>query len=256
MAEEKRVYESYECRKCKYTHKEFLYTRTLGGKRNRVCNICRGRNACQICDKPFNNPSNMRIHVRAVHEQIREFHCEYDGCNYRASHSANLRVHVESVHINTMHINCDNCDFVCSSTLSLIQHKKAHCSKRRKGSAGEVRIMEVLESMGIEYKHDRSYEVRSDRKLLRWDFIIKHGDRRLMIEFDGRQHFKPVYRGSGDRHSALERFNRQKYLDNIKDEYSVQSGNPLLRIPYNRYDAIENMITLFIVENYPPWSPP
>ena len=57
---------------------------------------------------------------------------------------------------------------------------------------------------------------------LPFDFYLP--DLNIIIEFDGQQHFKPVW--------GEENFKRLQRLDKIRDEYCKKNQIKLIRIPY------------------------
>lgn len=70
---------------------------------------------------------------------------------------------------------------------------------------------------------------------MRYDFIIinKNNEPIYLIEFDGEQHFHPVKAWGGE-----ERFEKQKQLDKIKNDYAIMHNLPLIRIPYTHYNNL------------------
>ena len=65
---------------------------------------------------------------------------------------------------------------------------------------------------------------------MRYDFILLD-DMNVpyrIIEFDGEQHDKPISHFGG-----LERFEKQKKNDLIKNQYALSHNIPLVRIPYD-----------------------
>ena len=54
-----------------------------------------------------------------------------------------------------------------------------------------------------------------------------------IIEFDGEQHFRPIQSFGG-----LERFEKQKKNDFIKNQYALSHNIPLVRIPYDKRDSM------------------
>ena len=62
-----------------------------------------------------------------------------------------------------------------------------------------------------------------------------------MIEYDGEQHFRPIEYFGGQK-----KFELQQKHDTIKNEYCKNNGIPLLRIPYFKYDNIEEELNNFL----------
>ena len=101
--------------------------------------------------------------------------------------------------------------------------------------------------MKIDYQYNTSHEVRSDKGLLRWDFVI-NGNEPLFIEYDGKQHFEPVNFG-GTMENAIIKLEETKKRDKLKDDYCNDNGYLLLRIPYTEYENIEKSVVEFIRDN-------
>jgi hypothetical protein len=66
---------------------------------------------------------------------------------------------------------------------------------------------------------------------MRFDFYVK---KEYIIEFDGEQHFKPIETFGGE-----ERFKRTQEVAQIKNNYCLQHGIPIIRIPYWKRGKIE-----------------
>ena len=99
-------------------------------------------------------------------------------------------------------------------------------------SKGEKKINDFLKEKKIAFKREYSF---NDLKGHRFDFYIS--DRKILIEYDGEQHFRPVdFFGGG---SAFE---MRKRKDQIKNKYASDKGIRLLRIPYNERNNIENIL--------------
>lgn len=99
-------------------------------------------------------------------------------------------------------------------------------------SHGEIKIQQMLDANNIKYLYDSSYfdDLIVGQKTLRCDFIIFNDDKPIrVIEFDGAQHFQNIkYFGN--------KLERQKQLDEIKNEYFFTKNIPLIRIPYTDED--------------------
>lgn len=61
---------------------------------------------------------------------------------------------------------------------------------------------------------------------IRFDFYLI--DYNVLIEYDGRQHFKSIEHWGGE-----EEFKKRKINDSIKEEYCKNNRIPLLRISYH-----------------------
>ncbi|MHC4236792.1 MAG: hypothetical protein ACYSSM_00775 [Planctomycetota bacterium] len=112
--------------------------------------------------------------------------------------------------------------------------------------------MDVLDKMEIKYEYNSSYMVKG-KKPLRWDFIITGYEKRLFIEYDGKQHFEPVTFGGISQDKAQKAFKRQQRYDNIKNTFCSDNDHPLLRIPYKKFGAISQLVTEFIT-NHTDWG--
>jgi predicted nucleic acid-binding Zn-ribbon protein len=135
-------------------------------------------------------------------------------------------------------------DWQCSKGHSW---KATHDSLTRNGcpvcnaSKGETRVRQVLDSLGVNYQMQYSYqECKSDSgRLLHFDFFgILESGQSFLIEYDGEQHFKPIEFYGGE-----EGFLRRIELDGIKTNFAKQYCIPLLRISYVDFDSIKTILT-------------
>lgn len=121
--------------------------------------------------------------------------------------------------------------------------------KRGKGcpkcssSKGEKAIQDYLANKKIDF----SCEVKSKDLFYNSLFLVEHENTRfdfvlhkhkLIIEFDGKQHFAPVGFGA-DEKRTYEYFKRVIKKDKAKDELVHQSNYHIARIPYWEIDNIE-----------------
>ena len=106
-------------------------------------------------------------------------------------------------------------------------------------SKGERRIRLWLEKNNIEYIYQYKYEDCKDINILPFDFYLPTYN--ILIEYDGEQHFRPIEYFGGQK-----KFELQQKHDTIKNEYCKNNGIPLLRIPYFKYDNIEEELNNFL----------
>ena len=120
----------------------------------------------------------------------------------------------------------------------------SECRLNTPRSKGEIKISEWLQKNNINYKSEYTFEDLKDIKKLRFDFAIlnSNNDVKMLIEFDGKQH-----QGEGvfakTEEEALVLYNELAYSDNLKNEYCFNKCIPLLRIPYDKYSKIEDILS-------------
>ena len=66
----------------------------------------------------WNQATNLRTHVEAIHEGVR-YSC--DQCGYKATTAGNLKKHIDSIHTGVCY-PCDQCDYKATVTGSLKKH--------------------------------------------------------------------------------------------------------------------------------------
>lgn len=106
-------------------------------------------------------------------------------------------------------------------------------------SKGERRIRIWLEKNNIDYIHQHKYEDCKDIYPLPFDFYIPTYN--VLIEYDGEQHFRPI-----DLFGGQEYFEYIQKHDTIKNEYCENNGISLLRIPYYKFNNIEEELNNFL----------
>jgi very-short-patch-repair endonuclease len=114
-------------------------------------------------------------------------------------------------------------------------HKKGQGCPRCRASRGEKRIMRELTKRNISYEFQAKFKTCKTNRTLPFDFLLPES--RLLIEYDGIQHHKPMKIFGGS-----DRFERTQYIDNFKTEWSNENGYTLVRIPYWDYDRIPEII--------------
>ena len=101
---------------------------------------------------------------------------------------------------------------------------KEGCSCRL--SKGEVEVRRWLEEHNIIFKEQYSFDDLKYKNKLLFDFaIIEDSKVKILIEYDGVQHYKS--KGWGEK-----KFRTQRLKDSIKDNYCKENNIELLRIPY------------------------
>ena len=100
-----------------------------------------------------------------------------------------------------------------------------------RASRGEIKIEEILEQAGLDFRMEYSFEGLSspNGRPLRFDFVVFSDDGTIdfIIEYQGRQHYEPSSKFVGKRG-----FYQQQYNDNQKRRFCALHGFRLIEIPY------------------------
>ena len=105
-------------------------------------------------------------------------------------------------------------------------------------SKGEKEISNILNSLNIKYTPQKRFKDCKYKNTLPFDFYIHNKKSKLLIEFDGEQHFKSIEYFGGE-----EVFRDNQLRDKIKNDFAKEKDIPLLRIPYTEQDNIESILT-------------
>lgn len=122
--------------------------------------------------------------------------------------------------------------------------QKAHDHKNGKkgcnrcnSSKGEKNISDFLDEYNISYEIQYKFEDCRNILPLPFDFYITSLN--ICIEYDGIQHFKPIYIFGGE-----DGFNKRKINDEIKNKYCEDNNITLIRIKYN--DDINEILSYIL----------
>ena len=155
---------------------------------------------------------------------------EESGCEMISSETKKKK---DKVEINNK--KCKHESFFMTPDKFLMGQRCPYCPR----SYGEERIARYLDENGMTFKSQYSFQDLAMKKPLRFDFAIFDEDMnlKLLIEFDGEQHFKPVTHFGGEK-----KYKNQVRSDNMKNKYCETNDIPLLRIPYLDVDNIEGIL--------------
>lgn len=113
--------------------------------------------------------------------------------------------------------------------------KGIYCRKNKIKSYGEEEIAKILLDNNIPFIREQNFEpsLNEDEysRHMKFDFYVNH---EYVIEFDGIQHFECI-NFFGDK----ETFKRNQEVAQIKNNYCLQHGIPIIRIPYWKRGKIE-----------------
>lgn len=108
-------------------------------------------------------------------------------------------------------------------------------------SKGEKIINITLEKLGIWHSSQHRFKSCKNKNSLPFDFVIKTHDKIAVIEYNGEQHYVPVF-GS----NPIKSFQRTKKNDWIKKKWCQDNNIPLLEIFYWEMGEIEKLVVEFV----------
>jgi hypothetical protein len=103
-------------------------------------------------------------------------------------------------------------------------------------SKGESMISKILEKNGYDFEREKKF---SNFQKMRFDFYLKIPNE-VCIEYDGIQHFMPIFWGSKDKNQSEKNFETQKERDEIKNQYCKDNNIWLIRVSY-KYKTIKEI---------------
>ena len=115
--------------KCSRCHSEVLeefFSRNRKGVLNKCCDNCLKRFRCEQCEYRASHKHHLKMHVKQVHDKIKDVKCDIDQCEYVCSHKHHLKMHAKQVHDKIRDVKCDidQCEYTCSLKHHLKMHVK------------------------------------------------------------------------------------------------------------------------------------
>ena len=124
-----------------------------------------------------------------------------------------------------LHKTCGNVFEVQPKRVINMESGCPKCSE----SHGERIVRDFLVENKIPFEREYRIKECRNKRPLPFDFaIIKDGDLKLLIEYDGEQHFKPKF--------GEESFKKTLHNDEIKNKFCKDNDIDLIRIPYKRFN--------------------
>lgn len=203
-----------------HTTKLTVVCRRHGEEERTPRSILRGV-ACSICDKEKKQKEKLTTFIKKSAIVHNNFY-SYEKAVYTEPHTKitiTCPKHGDFLQTPASHVRGVGCP-VCSS------------------SKGELKIFYWLMKNKINFK--QQYKVSGCKNILDLPFdfaIFKNQNLKLLIEFDGIQHFQEIERFGGP-----EGFEKIKHNDYLKTSFCKKHNIKLLRIPYNKRGSIEKIL--------------
>ena len=118
------------------------------------------------------------------------------------------------------------------------KHLKGQSCPNCKKSHGEERVLKFLKEHNLNFIYNSS--CLDFLKPLKPDFYLP--DKKLVIEYDGEQHFRPVQFAGMPIEKAESEFEKTKRRDSDKNRLCEEHGIEVFRIPYTEFENIETIL--------------
>lgn len=139
------------------------------------------------------------------------------------------------------------CDFIASMDGENKIIKGAKIYNRSQPSAGEKEVTRILSVFNVKFVAEMEFTDLVNPltgQQLRFDFYLPEFN--AIIEFDGKQHFQ--YHPDFHSKDGYGSFDAQKKRDRFKNQYCVKRGIKLLRIKYNQFSKMKDLIQTFLIK--------
>jgi very-short-patch-repair endonuclease len=150
---------------------------------------------------------------------------------------------LSSTYINSSQKLCVKCN-LCKNVykITFTHFKRGVRCTCNNLSRGERFIKQYLDNNNILFKYQKKFTKCKNKRELSFDFYLQ--EHKLLIEFDGLQHFKPVEKFGGKKY-----FNETHTNDIIKNMYCTKYKKKLLRICYKDIKNINKIIDEYLTKN-------
>ena len=143
--------------------------------------------------------------------------------------------------------NTEKVKIICSIHGEFEQIAGTHIRKNGRGcptcseSKGEKKIRVFFENNNINFEQQKTFGKCKNKRELFFDFYVP--SKKLVIEFDGEQHYKP-----NNYFGGIKTFKYIQNNDKIKENFLKENKIDLMRIRYNdlRNNNIENILKIII----------
>lgn len=200
-----------------------VYRKLRENKFKTNCPNCRSNNRTNLINKK--TEKKVRNYVEATKE--------YELLQYNSSRKDSKFLHKKCGHSFRMR--------------SDVFMDGARCPCER-ASRGERAIIKILNDLNVTYREEYSFnDLKSIKNFpLRFDFAIFKNDEILfLIEFNGVQH----YDKDNWLNTETDGFNYRVANDNIKKDYCMEKGYPLLIIPYTKIEKTNQLIINMLISS-------
>lgn len=142
----------------------------------------------------------------------------------------------DSTKLRVMHNKCSTIYSVAPTDFK--RGKRCPKCKFTERSKGEKIIYKVLDDLGIFYESEKSFNgLKGKHRKLRFDFFVPEYN--LLIEFDGKQHFKEDHNPTAFHYN---KFSEIQENDIKKNLYAKEKGYSLIRFNSKHLSILEELL--------------
>lgn len=128
-------------------------------------------------------------------------------------------------------LKCNNI-FKCTPNQIMTKPRCPKCAMRSNSKSEKI-IEKFLLENNIKYSKEKKFENCKDKNFLRFDFYLL--EKNILIEYDGKHHFEPIF--------GLENFKKTKLHDFLKNKFAEDNKIKLIRISFkdkkNLYEILK-----------------
>jgi DNA-directed RNA polymerase subunit RPC12/RpoP len=211
---------------------------------------------CDHCNESFGHKGTLNVHINTVHLKQKNYKC--DHCNESFGKKSNMKAHINTIHLKQKNYKCDHCNESFGQKGNLKTHiNTIHINPKPKNmSRGEQTVYDILEKLGLEHGTDFKTEFKFKNLLgignrqLRYDFVVFDKEELMLIEFDGRQHYKPVrFQKDDSDEKVKQNYEMTRCHDKRKNKFAKKHEYPLLRIKYSDVNIAKELIEEFLKDH-------
>lgn len=144
-------------------------------------------------------------------------------------------------------VKCNDCgtEWYATPNKLLTNRGCPHC----RTTQGERVIRMYLDTHNISYQTNKTFpDLRGVKGgVISYDFYLP--THKLLIEFQGEQHYTPIAFGGIPETEAICRYDRQVAHDKLKQKYAIAHDLNLLIIPYWDYKNINDILDSTLKQN-------
>lgn len=133
--------------------------------------------------------------------------------------------------------NIHNYKYSLTPTALLSRHS---CCDKSRITYKEELVCKQLEDWGFRIERQKVFSDCKDKRVLPFDIYLT--DFNVLIEYQGEQHYRPVYYSSEPKEQAERRHQYVVFHDELKREYCHKHSIPLIYVPFWEFENLDSYL--------------